>query len=67
MTAAYFVGYEVVPLREVESNYCAVVADDATADWWSIYGVLPDGKRVCIGDYSERHEADAVIELLHNS
>jgi hypothetical protein len=66
MTHSYFVGYEVVPLREVDDSY-AVVADDDTADFWSLYGVLPGGKRVCIGDYSDQHEANSVRDLLTNS
>lgn len=63
MTAS-FIHYEVYGVREMgeEAEICA----DLDADFWSAYGVLQNGDRICIGDFNSRLQAETVVTLITN-
>lgn len=57
-----FVYYEVHAVRDLGED--AEICSDAEADFWSAYGVLENGERICIGDFNSRLQADTVVSLI---
>lgn len=61
-----FDAYEVHGVRRYEEEsdrYCEQV-EDKDAQFWSLYGCLPDGEQTCIGDFKSRGAAEEVYSRI---
>ena len=61
-------GLELAPVAEYEDKdgvkYCERVDDPSDAQFWSVYGHLPEGGVQCLEDYDTEQEASAFAEQL---
>ncbi len=58
-----FDNYEIHGCRNVGGDACET-CDDADAEFWTLYGHLPEGGLEAIGDLKSRKHAEEVFERI---
>ena len=51
--------------RDNGIEYCEVIRDERTADFWSVYGVTPNGEEQAIADFHVRADAESLADCLN--
>lgn len=59
-----FESYDVRPVRDL-GDECEV-CEPEFADFWSLYGQLPNKQYVCIGDFSTKEGAEFVKAAIES-
>ncbi len=57
-----FISYEIQPILDL-GEVCEVCAPEL-ADFWSVYGKLPNLEWLCIGDFSTKEGAEFVMAAI---
>ena len=51
--------------RDNGIEYCEVIRDERTADFWTVYGVTPNGEEQAIADFNVRADAESLADCLN--
>ena len=58
-----FDGYEIHGCKDY-GDYVEPVKDESEAEFWSLYGHIPNQGVVCIGDYNTRQHAEEILQRI---
>ena len=59
-----FDGYEISPVVYLQDGAVEVVTDGGRFDHYSLYGHLPEGGVMCIGDFKSYEDAEEIYYLI---
>jgi hypothetical protein len=70
MHSPLYAHYRSRPVVQTGMGDCEVLKDDmiaeyGTADFWTVYGVTPNGEEEAIGDFTTGVHAEMVVDCLN--
>lgn len=58
-----FDDYEIHPCKDY-GDFVERVKDESEAEFWSLYGHIPNQGVLCIGDFKTRQHAEEVLQRI---